>query len=366
MNVLNIIQCANLGGMEQASLRLMVAMQRSGIHWELLSLHPVGALSPLLEDAGIAFSGLNYCGPSGLGILCPLAAHLRKVRPDRVVMTGPHVVALLAMKLAGIRGSYLAVHFHHTGVKSTSTWRWIYRLALDRFDWITFPSDFVRDEAIAIYPPLEKRSRTLRNPQDPSPTVVPNQRQDARAALGFPQDAFVVGNAGWLIPRKRFDIFLKVAAEVAKHEPRAIFAIAGGGEEEERLKALASELGVAEKVRWLGWINDMDDFHRSLDVLLFHSDWDALGLTPQEAVAKGIPLVASVVNGGLTEILEPATARRVLKRHDVPELARQVLEIRKHPEVALKDALVCRDHLLKMTDPDEIAKEHLKLLGLPV
>jgi hypothetical protein len=62
---------------------------------------------------------------------------------------------MAAMKLAGKRGSFLAVHFHHTGVKSPASWRTIYRMALERFGWITFPSDFVRNEALEILPRIE-------------------------------------------------------------------------------------------------------------------------------------------------------------------------------------------------------------------
>lgn len=362
MEILNVIQCANLGGMEQSSLRLMRSMQALGVQSQLLSLHPVGNLAPLLDDAGIAHAGLRYRGPAGMGIIGDLARELQHRRVDRVVMTGPHLAALLAFRLAKLRGSFMAVHFHHTGVKSNAAWRWIYRMALDRFDWITFPCDFVRDEAVRILPRLEGRSKVLRNPQEPASLIADEERRQARVRLGIPEDAFVVGNAGWLIPRKRFDVFLRVATEVAKNEPRALFLIAGGGEDEGCLKSLAEELGIADKVRWLGWLKQLDEFYRTLDVLLFNTDWDALPMTPQEAVTKAIPLVASVANGGLVEILAPATAERLLDCHDIDTLAAQVLRIRDHPEQAREEALAGREHLQGLTNPAMIAKEHLTLL----
>jgi glycosyltransferase involved in cell wall biosynthesis len=363
MKVLNLIQCANLGGMEQASFRLMKAMKPLGVESKLLSLHPVGDLAPLLSDAHIPHEGLKYWGPAGIGIIPALISKLRNSDADRFVMTGPHFAAMGAMRLAGVTGAYLAVHFHHTGVKSPAIWRSIYKLALDRFAWVTFPSDFVRAEALAICPALEDRSLTIRYPQDPSPLVSEEARLQARMRLELSDSDFVVGNAGWLIPRKRFDVFLRVAAAVVKTVPDAVFLIAGGGEEELRLKSLAADLGLSNKVRWLGWLRDMADFQNSLDVLLFNSDWDALGLTPQETVAKGIPLVASVVNGGLAEILDSESGGRVLKQHDVEELARQLITIKNEPEASRESAVRCREHLLRLTDPAMVAHAHLSLLA---
>lgn len=362
MKILNIIQCTNLGGMEQASLRLMRSLQPSGMKFEILSLHPAGALKALAEEALIPLAGLRYWGPAGIGVLPALVSKIRKSNADHVIMTGPHLGALCGMKLAGIKGAFLAVHFHHFGVKSSAAWRLIYRLALDRFRYVTFPSDFVRDEAVSIYPPLQGRSLTIRYPQEPIPPRNRSAKKRARERLGLGEEDFVVGNAGWLIRRKRFDVFLRVAKEVAMVEPRAKFVIAGGGEEEEYLRRLADELGVAPKVKWLGWQDDLSDFYSSLDVLLFNADWDALPVTPQEAVARGIPLVASLLNGGLREVFDSSLAERIASVHDETQLAREVLEIAYDPVEAERRAAASRLHFLRVCDPDLIAKQHKDLI----
>lgn len=362
LKLLNIIQCTNFGGMEQASLRLMTGLRNLGVKSKVISLHKVGGLGPLLDRARIPHQGLRYCGPAGVGIFVDLCRILREHEADRVIMTGPHLVALLAMKAAGRKGSFVAVHFHHTGVKSAASWRMIYWLALDRFRWVTFPADFVREEACAIYPPLRQRSITLRNPQEKLHRPSDALRRAARLALGLAESDFVVGNAGWLIQRKRFDVFLQVAGLVSQSAPDAVFLIAGGGPEEDRLRHLAENLGIGGRVHWIGWQEDMSNFRNSLDVLLFNTDWDALGLTPQETVAMGIPLVASVQHGGLREVLDDETAAKVLENHDAGELARQVLDIRADPTAALTRAAQCRQHLLRITDPATIAHAHFDLL----
>jgi glycosyltransferase involved in cell wall biosynthesis len=362
MKILNIIQCANLGGMEQASLRLMKALQPSGMEFEVVSLHEAGALKSLTAEAGIALEGLHYWGPSGIGVIPALVSKLRTSMMEQVIMTGPHLAAMASMKIAGVKGAFLAVHFHHTGVKSPAAWRLIYRLALDRFRWVTFPSDFVRNEAMAIYPAIRQRSLTIRYPQDPPVPVDHARRVKARARLGLSEGDFVVGNAGWLIRRKRFDVFLRVASKVASMDPRAKFLIAGGGEEEGELKRLADELEISENIMWLGWLDNLNDFYDSLDVLLFNADWDALPVTPQEAVARGVPLVSSVLNSGLREVFDPSLSDRILAVHDESNLAGQILEIARNPMEAKRQAAVSRDHFMKICDPELIAEQHRMLL----
>jgi glycosyltransferase involved in cell wall biosynthesis len=142
-----------------------------------------------------------------------------------------------------------------------------------------------------------------------------------------------VGNAGWLIPRKRFDVFLRVAQGIAREEPSTLFLIAGDGPEKIRLEALAKDLGIAERIRWLGWQRELESFYACLDLLVFNSDWDAMGLTPLEALSAGVPVVASVANGGLPEILDRSYGL-VLREHDIERLTRESLGMLRNREAA--------------------------------
>ena len=63
MRILNLIQCANLGGMEQASLRLMKALQARGHELRLISLNPIAGLGPSTQKANIRPEGLIIRGP---------------------------------------------------------------------------------------------------------------------------------------------------------------------------------------------------------------------------------------------------------------------------------------------------------------
>jgi glycosyltransferase involved in cell wall biosynthesis len=327
MHIFNIIQCANLGGMEQANLELLTGLKAQGHEVEMLSLNPIGGLKALLAERAIPAQGLVYRGRGGWRSLPQFRRRLATVRSDALIMTGHNLLAMLALGDLCRGRRLLLIHFHHTGVKPPWQWRLIYRAALARFDAIGFPSDFIRREAEALYPRIAEVSHTvgysISLPDLPSAT----QRAQARHELGLPAASRVVGNSGWLIPRKRFDVFLQVARRIAASDPDVLFAVAGDGPEANRLKWLAREFGIAERVRWLGWQSDLTAFYRSLDLAVFNTDWDAFPRTPLEALGAGVPVVASAVNSGLSEILDDRTYGLVFPTHDVARMAGAALDI---------------------------------------
>jgi glycosyltransferase involved in cell wall biosynthesis len=330
MRVFNIIQCANLGGMEKANLELLSGLKARGHEIELLSLNPIVGLKPLLDERAIPAQGLTYRGRAGWRSLPQLRRYLAKVRGDALIMTGHNLLAMLSLGDLCRGRRLLMIHFHHTDVKPPWQWRLIYRAALAQFSAIGIPSDFIREEAEAIYPPIAKICHTvgysIEVPQLPSVA----DRAQARRELGLPLQARIVGNCGWLIPRKRFDVFLRVARDIAAGDPSALFVIAGDGPEAGKLRSLAQELGITERVRWLGWQSNLTSFYRSLDLMVFNTDWDAFPRAPLEALGAGVPVVASALHSGLSEMLDARTYGLVFAQHDVPRLGKVALDVLNH------------------------------------
>jgi glycosyltransferase involved in cell wall biosynthesis len=279
-----------------------------------------------------------------------------------MIMTGHNLMAMLAIGGKCRTKRIFAAHFHHTGVKPIWQWRLIYSIACYRFQAITFPSDFVRNEAERIYPPVKSISHTVYNPISLQQLPTDNERTCARKAFGLPLDAPVIGNAGWLIQRKRFDILLKVARLIVQRVPNSLFLIAGDGEERAKLEALSRDLNISEHVRWLGWQKNMLRFYHCLNVMLFNSDWDAVGLSPLEAICNGVPLVASVLNGGLSEILNSDDYAYLLPRHDIEALAEKTIYLLQNSQVAEKVALAGRERIAQLSNTKRIAGEIEALL----
>jgi glycosyltransferase involved in cell wall biosynthesis len=351
--------------MEQASLGLMLALQARGHQLSLISLHRLGSLALQLDANDIPAIDLNYGRVPFWSLIWHLRTAICRFKPDALLLTGHSLPTLLA--IAGFcRGHrLLAIHFHHKGVKHRWFWFCYYALANHMVNVVTFPSDFARLEAVRIYPPLASRAHTLRNPIPSTPPVNNAERFEARSRLRLPGNAPIFGNAGWLIQRKRFDVFLHVAAAILEQQPNARFLLAGDGPERESLQILANNLGITHAVVWAGWLDDMRAFYAALDVLIFNSDWDAMGLTPIEAIVHGIPAVCSVVHGGLAEVLRPGVDATLLDRHDVHALAKAALQLLANPTAAAAMTSQAREHLLKLSEPDQLAAWHERAFTTP-
>lgn len=331
MKIIILIQCANLGGMEQSTVLLLAELKQMGNEVELISLNEMGALAPVLDNLAIPRSAVGYHGKWGWRSFFALRRKLKATPADALVMVGHNLMALLAIGDYCSKQRVLSLHFHHRGVKSKWGWQLVYRIAMWRFRYIIYPSNFVMKEALEIMPELISTNRTISYPI-PSPIAMPPvkklyERHDAHLKFGIQDDDKIVGNAGWLIPRKRWDVFLEVAAEVAKVIPNVRFLIAGDGPEKARLQDLSSRLKLDTRVIWLGWQHDLVLFYKSLDVMLFNSDWDAMGRTPLEAMSYGVPVVASMLNGGLSEVIDCDKHGFLFATHDVAAMSDRLVHL---------------------------------------
>jgi glycosyltransferase involved in cell wall biosynthesis len=366
MNILNIIQCTNLGGMEQTTIQRLRALKDSGHTCRVLSLNPVGALASSLEENGIPVEGLIYRGRGGWRSFPELYRKLREAPPDAILMTGHNLGATLALGNIAKGRRVLSIHFHHTGVLPDWQWRMMYRVAYTKFSAVTFATDFIRKEAETIFPPLAGISHTLRDPCVVPPLPDQEERANSRRQLGIPDNSFVIGNAGWLISRKRFDVLLKLVKVLVDRRTSVTCAIAGDGPERSRLEALCHQLGIADRIRWLGWQGDLRAFYLALDVLVFNSDWDALGRTPLEALALGTPVVASVEHGGLAEIVCDDRYGYLTSKHDLEWLADHTQKLLFNRDLARSMGMAGRSRVAQSCCPRSDIELLSELLRLPV
>lgn len=118
-----------------------------------------------------------------------------------------------------------------------------------------------------------------------------------RRKWDLPMEAPIVAGIGRLRYQKNFPLFLSMASAVSMIRPEAHFVIAGDGPDEGRLRDLAWELGIEEKVHFLGYVKDIREVYPAVDVFCLTSHFEGTPLTVLEAMAMGVPVVASRVDG---------------------------------------------------------------------
>lgn len=123
----------------------------------------------------------------------------------------------------------------------------------------------------------------------------PGTRETVRKELGLSDDSVLVLAVGNLVPRKGHIFLLRALASLG--DPNWHVAIAGRGDEEERLRAFAAEAGVADRVHLLGHRGDIPDLLAAADVYAMPSLWEGLPMALLEAMFAGKAIVASRASG---------------------------------------------------------------------
>jgi glycosyltransferase involved in cell wall biosynthesis len=153
----------------------------------------------------------------------------------------------------------------------------------------------------------------------------------SRSALQTPESAPLVLALGRLHTNKAFDLLLHAATEL----PEAYIWIAGDGPLKVELQALAQSLGVAERVRFLGWRDDVATLLAAADIFVCPSRIEPLGNVVIEAWAHGAPVVAAAAAGPMS-LITPGETGLLVPLEDAAALATSIRTLINNPELAAR------------------------------
>lgn len=204
------------------------------------------------------------------------------------------------------------------------------------------------DAVVAVSRPLEAqlgesgvRSDRIRLLPNAFTPVGALPRAAARARLGIPQDAFAVGWVGRLSREKGADVAIDAMSRLEEPEWLAVFV--GDGPERARLEEQAARSAVADRVRWLGALPAAGTLMAAFDVVLLSSRTEGTPIVALEAMAAGVPLVATAV-GGVPDLL--AGDRGWLVPPEDPAAIAQVLRsVRGDQSTAARRAGISRQRM---------------------
>jgi glycosyltransferase involved in cell wall biosynthesis len=128
-----------------------------------------------------------------------------------------------------------------------------------------------------------------------------------RRSLNLDTDQPVIGGVGRFTEQKGYRYFLEAAKQVVEWRPGCQFVLIGTGELLPQMEALAARLGLADNVHFLGLRTDVEELLPVMDVFVSSSLWEGLPTVILEAMAAGVPVVATEVSGSIELVKDGAT-----------------------------------------------------------
>jgi len=145
----------------------------------------------------------------------------------------------------------------------------------------------------------------------------------------------LIGTAGRLIPQKGIEYFLVAASEVLKEFPSLLFVIVGEGSHRSTLERLIKDLGIERSVVLTGPRVDMPNVYASFDVFVLPSLEEGMPMTVLEALASGLPVVATKV-GAVAKLVCPNQTGILVRPSEAKDLAGALISLIGDPELRLR------------------------------
>ena len=310
MKILIVMECLGVGGTEQSLAYQLPEIARLGHQVEVAALYPPYTLVPQLRRLGIKVHQLNlrhrWSIPEAVLKLSRLGLRRYDIVHAKLFFAGIYVAS------SKLFGAKRIVSFHNLGYDSHPA-DTAFKRARKRLD-----SSLMR-RRIDGYAALsravaEHYSRHLGVgpvevvPNCVPPSVQPPENVDKaalRKELGIDERAKVVGMVARLVRVKGHRFMVQAADILRQRGEPIVFAVMGAGPEEAQIQAQVREHTLQEHVRLFGRVehDEVLRFMPAFDAFCVPSTHEAFGLAPAEAMAMGVPVVASRI-GGLMDLIE--------------------------------------------------------------
>lgn len=170
----------------------------------------------------------------------------------------------------------------------------------------------------------------------------------------------VIGTACRLVKQKNHALFLESAKLVLEKHPKIKFLIAGEGNLKEKLLEQAKALKIEKNVFFLGEIRNMPQFYSKIDLFALTSSWEGTPIVIMEAIASGLPVLATNV-GGVNEIINDKVGGFLVEPENPDKFAQKLVYLIENPKIAKKTA---KHALKKIKDNFDIKRKVIEMQNL--
>lgn len=155
---------------------------------------------------------------------------------------------------------------------------------------------------------------------------MPEGASGLRAAIGATPDDVIVGYAGRMVPVKDLPTLIRAFAQAHAVVPALRLVLAGDGPERTQAEALAREHGIADRLHFLGWVDDLPSFYATLDIFALSSLNEGTPVAAIEAMAAARPVVATEV-GGVPDVVAHGATGVLVASRDIEAFSAALVEL---------------------------------------
>ena len=311
-----------IGGVPLLTRDLACGLAAAGFDIHVACLAPAGPIADQLRQSDIPVHPLGAKGPWDVAVLVRLAGLLERLRPDILHCSLVH--ANIAGRIAGsLVGTGRIIASIHT-TERNKKWHLTAETLTCRLSDLT----------VCVSGSVERHTRLCSHVPPQRLSVIPNGIDCERFARAAPADRLVLGIdphmptllfVGRLDPVKDLTTLLDAMGHLPEHCPAQLL-IVGDGPDRARLEQRSIRLGLTGRVRFLGYRDDVPAILKAADIFVMPSLWEGFGLAALEAMAAGLPVIASRTSG-LAELVLPGQTGLLVPSRDIPALAAAIVRL---------------------------------------
>ncbi len=235
------------------------------------------------------------------------------------------IYGTIAARLAGIRRIVHTEHGKEPGYHTDIMLQLVEKFLLKRVRCVVTVSDSL-NEIMTSLMGKQNRVLTIKNGIDTGLYSRRRQPSILKQSLGIPSDCFLMGHVARLTPLKNQGFLLSIFGELSKQCNNLMLVIIGSGPLRAELEDECEKMGISGSVRFLGARTDIPELLSIFDLFLLTSHTEGISITILEAMAAGVPIVASRV-GGNPEIIQDSYSGFLLPLNRPGEWVRKILEL---------------------------------------
>lgn len=356
--ILQIIPTLDRSGAEKQLVLLAAGLARPEFDVHVCVLTRSGPLAADLEAAGVPLTVIGKRGKVDPAGFLRLKRQIAALKPDLV-----HTWLFAANSYGRAAALAVGVRRIVAGERSVDPWKAWHELAIDRWlarrtDRIVVNSSGVRDFYVHHGLPSEKF------------TVIPNgigpfapsdlTRAELLAELGLPENARLIGAVGRLWPQKRIKDLIWAADLLKVIRDDVHLLIIGDGPLRRKLERFREQVRIEDKVHFLGHRNDVPRLLPHFDALWLASEYEGMPNVVMEAMAAGVPVVATDISGNC-DLVVPGETGYLVPVGDRAAFARETRRLLEDAELGRRLGEAGRRRMLTEFTIEQMIERHANL-----